>query len=479
MKEIGGYFELEKTIDSSFEYHLNAIHLNLGRNALVYLIKTKNIKKIYLPYFLCDSVENALSNLDVIISKYHIDSEFKPVFSKNLGKNEYLYVVNYYGFLSNQQLLNLKRQYKNIIVDNTHAFFRKPVKEVDTIYTCRKYFGVPDGAYLYSSSKFTNIDCDTSKDRFSHLLGRRNGKASDHYGEFKKLEELFNELPLKYMSPETKELMTSINYKDCLEKRNSNYKFLAKELKHLNILSPKTIDGAFCYPLLLKNGAFIRTSLAKKGIYIPKLWPNLKDLNEFEQNCVNNILPLPCDQRYNTHDMEKVANEIKKFYSTRVRELSINDLKIINKWHNNKKLFSYLVGNFYGPSLEEAKNWIDKYLRHQDKTFRGIVSTEKGKDLGIVYLIYNGKNTAEVGIFVAEKKRRNQGYGKSMLNWLLNFGFSVLKFNKIELYVLSKNKNAKKLYSSFGFIHDKRHDMTTIKNKKKVKVTYMYLERPN
>ena len=56
MKEIGGYFELESDyIDNS--YHKKAIALNTATNGLIYLIKSKNIKKIYLPYYLCDCLE--------------------------------------------------------------------------------------------------------------------------------------------------------------------------------------------------------------------------------------------------------------------------------------------------------------------------------------------------------------------------------------------------------------------------------------
>ena len=44
MKEVGGYFGLEKLIDKP--YHKKMIELNTGRNALIYLIKAKKIKKL-------------------------------------------------------------------------------------------------------------------------------------------------------------------------------------------------------------------------------------------------------------------------------------------------------------------------------------------------------------------------------------------------------------------------------------------------
>lgn len=313
MKEIGGFFELENTCPHSEEYHKSGIHLNLGRNALVYLVKAKKIRKIYLPFYLCDSVENAIKNLGVIIEKYHVNSSFQPIFEKELQKDEYLYIVNYFGFFSNDEILTLKNKYSNIIIDNTHAYFQKPNKNTDTLYTCRKFFGVPDGAYLYTSSTSKlKLEDDCSSDRFVHLLGRKNETASKYYSEYVKAEGKLNSLKLKSMSKETKTLLSSIDYDSIISKRNINFDFLDKNLKELNLLKVKKINGAFCYPLLIKHGYILRKKLQEKAIYIPTLWPNLNNLNEFEEICVKNLLPLPCDQRYSISDMEIIIKELKK-----------------------------------------------------------------------------------------------------------------------------------------------------------------------
>ena len=54
MKEIGGYIELDKY--SLPMLHEGAVALNCGRNCLAYIIRSRNIKAIDLPYLLCDSV---------------------------------------------------------------------------------------------------------------------------------------------------------------------------------------------------------------------------------------------------------------------------------------------------------------------------------------------------------------------------------------------------------------------------------------
>ena len=56
MKEIGGYIELDTYTGAML--HEKAIALNCGRGALEYLCEAKMIRKLYLPYFLCDSVPN-------------------------------------------------------------------------------------------------------------------------------------------------------------------------------------------------------------------------------------------------------------------------------------------------------------------------------------------------------------------------------------------------------------------------------------
>ena len=54
IKEIGGYLEFEKF--NGKEYYSRLLAVNNARNALLYLLRVRKIKKIYIPYFLCDSV---------------------------------------------------------------------------------------------------------------------------------------------------------------------------------------------------------------------------------------------------------------------------------------------------------------------------------------------------------------------------------------------------------------------------------------
>ena len=314
MKEIGGYLEFEQLISNP--YYKNVVQLNTGRNALIYLIKAKNIKKIYLPYFMCNSISLILRKYSIEYEYYHINKEFLPIIDEKAKDNEYIYIVNYYGQISNKKVLMVKEQYNSVILDNTQAFFQKPIKDIDTIYSCRKYFGLPDGAYLSTGVVFNEkLEEDQSASRMKHILGRFERQASEYYSEFKKNEDPFRELPIKKMSKLTENILGAIDYQRIIELRNRNFKILNDNLKPTNILDIKTPFGAFAYPYYVENGIETRKRLAEKKIYIPTLWPNvLKDNSEtsIEFDYAANILPLPCDQRYGVKEMEYIINNLKE-----------------------------------------------------------------------------------------------------------------------------------------------------------------------
>lgn len=314
MKEIGGYFELEELI--SEEYYPNLIGLNNGRNALLYLVKAKKIRKIYLPFYLCDSISNMCKKNNIEYELYNIDSKFMPLLSKDINFDEYIYIVNYFGQLKDCVIMDLKQKYKNIIVDNTQSFFQQPLKNIDTIYSCRKFFGVPDGSYLYTTKIIEeNIDIDVSKDRMVHILGRYECDASTYYNDFKNNDINFKEEKLKYMSKLTHNILGAIDYDKVIQKRNENFNFLHENLKFRNMLEIDIPNAPFTYPFYVDNGVDIRKKLAEKKIYIPTLWPNvIRDMTSecLEYKYATNILPIPCDQRYNISDLSRLVEELDK-----------------------------------------------------------------------------------------------------------------------------------------------------------------------
>lgn len=311
MNEIGGYLELD-TYGLPM-YHNSAIALNCGRNCLAYLIETKKIKKIYLPYLLCNSVKEVCKKYNIEINYYHIKADFTPE-ELDLKEDEWLYVVNYYGQIKRLFLEKMINKYKRVIVDQAQAYFEDPIENGHTLYTCRKFFGVPDGAFLYTDSILKRtLPIDVSNKRMKFLLGRFEESASKYYSEYVANNEFFVNEPIKLMSKLTKNLLHGIDYERVKEKRTMNSAYLHKYLGDVNQLDVSVVDGMFMYPLLIKNADAIRNKLIQDTIYIPLLWPNvLKDTNEksLEYRYAKDILPLPCDQRYSSDEMKWLVRKV-------------------------------------------------------------------------------------------------------------------------------------------------------------------------
>lgn len=311
LKEIGGYFGLENY--SGNEYHKKAVGVNSGRNALLYLIKAHKIEKLYIPHYLCDTVYKLCEREGVPYEFYNVNPNFTPAFNGALQKSEWLYIVNYYGQISNKQIKGYKAKYKNIIFDNVQAFFQKPVKGIDTVYSCRKFFGVPDGGYVYSTKPLKEaLETDFSRGRMTHILGRCEVDASSFYSDFAKNDESFYDEKLKLMSPITKTLLKGVDYSFVCRKRESNYKYLQSKLGKNNGLKLGCPKGPYCYPFYSANAAEIRKVLIENKIYVPTLWGNVCDTEDLiGKDYSKNILPIPCDQRYGIEDMERIVKEIK------------------------------------------------------------------------------------------------------------------------------------------------------------------------
>ena len=314
MKEIGGYFELE--LPRGKEYHNETIKLNSARNALLYILKVYHPAKVYIPAYICNSIIEPFIKINIKYEFYNIDSNFEMTQNIALLDNEKILYVNYFA-LKSRYITKLVEKYDDsLIVDNTQAFFEMPIKEIDTLYSPRKFFGVSDGGYLYSKNKKNmNLDRDDSYAHTTQLLGRIDKDAISFYTDYQKAESTLVNRELRLMSNLTQRILSSIDYKWVEEKRKVNFYFLHQALKNTNLIE---IDDdlafvPFVYPYMT-NDKKLRQKLIENKIYIAKYWDEVldrKETTDTEKAFVNKLIPLPIDQRYDLEDMKKVLKNLR------------------------------------------------------------------------------------------------------------------------------------------------------------------------
>jgi len=315
MKEIGGYLEFERFYGK--EYHDGLFRFDSVRSALMFVVERRGYRKLYLPLYLCGCIMELLAAYSIKYDFYAIDEQFHPVFDKKLNEDECLFLVNYFGQFSNDEIQEYHCRYHNLFVDSTQAFFQKPAPGVDTAYSCRKYFGVSDGAYLSmdtrASSEYERLPVDDATEKMRYIMGRFETSGNRYYSAFAENEKINRGQPVKRMSRLIQNILKGIDYQRVIDTRRQNMRYLAETLNEKNQLHIKHDAGLFFYPLLVENGNALKRKLIERKIYVPTLWPNvLEDTrpDTWEHYCADNIVFLPVDQRYDREDMEYMVRQV-------------------------------------------------------------------------------------------------------------------------------------------------------------------------
>lgn len=313
MDSIGGYFSLE--LPQREEYHKHALRLNTGRNCLEYVLQTRGYKKVYVPYYTCEAVMEPINKLGIPYEYYHIDIHLEIRDHFTLKADEAMLYTNYYGLKQRYVEQLAEKVGTRLIVDNTQAFYAKPLPGIDTFYTCRKFFGVADGAYLYCDAELDEeIEQDYSYDRMTHLLKRIDLSAEEGYADFRRVDDGLDNQPIREMSKLTQRMMLSIDYEAAAKRRRENYLMIHEALGGVNNLELPLAEDAvpMVYPYLAPVKR-LREKLIENKVFVARYWPNVLDWtskDDIEYLLAYQMQPLPVDQRYGKDDINRIIHII-------------------------------------------------------------------------------------------------------------------------------------------------------------------------
>jgi len=325
MREIGGYRELDLVKGNEFYSNTkNVARLNSGRAGILYALRLLGCKRILIPYYQCSTVEEILVHNGINVTYYHIDEKFRPILPDRIDNDEAILIVNYFGLLPKDNVLDIITRYEKVIIDNTQAFFCEPIQNAYSVYSPRKFFGVPDGAYVIGENAEHYVDHyeqDVSSDSCLHLLKRIESGGNANYGLYLENEARISQSGIKKMSILTHALLDNIDYEKCAEIRKRNYLFAKKLFEDINVLPQEVFEDSdsevlpMAYPLVVVNDE-LRGYLKEMSIYVGQLWKyvlNLEDANYTEKLYSKYLLPIPLDHRYGYKDIELISSIIRKF----------------------------------------------------------------------------------------------------------------------------------------------------------------------
>lgn len=277
---------------------MDIIKLNLARNCLKYICKTYRINKIFLPYYTCPVVWNAVREENCEVNFYHIGRDFLP--TEEFTKDSFILYTNYFGINSDNCKL-LAKKYPNLIIDNSQGFFAEPLG-LASFNSLRKFFNVQNGAYLFTS-KILEQEFQTDEIELTPISMQKN------YEKFLK-NELFldSQKDIKIISPKVEQEMENIDLEKEKRKRIELFKQYAQVFDEYNNIPTTLKDGKipYCYPFS-PNNEKIKQKLWAKNLTLLQLWKNFPK-SFIESEILNDTIAFPLDDAEYAEKIIEIIN---------------------------------------------------------------------------------------------------------------------------------------------------------------------------
>jgi len=140
----------------------------------------------------------------------------------------------------------------------------------------------------------------------------------------------------------------------------------------------------------------------------------------------------------------------------RLRAVERSDLPKFHDWLNDPQVTEGL--SIYLPlSMMDEEKWFDKAMQAEPEQrplaieIREDQAWQQVGNASLFNLEWTSR-CAELGIFIGDKSRWDQGYGTEALELILQHGFNTLNLNRIYLRVYATNPRAKRSYEKAGFV---------------------------
>ena len=239
------------------------IKLNLARNCLRYIIKAYGIKEIYIPYYSCPVLWQAARQEGCYVKFYRVNEKFEP--DMDFSSDAYILYINYFGVCSNiAKTLALK--YKNLIVDNTHAYYSEAIG-LASFNSLRKFFKIQNGAYLCINKKLD----EKFKTDTINLIPVLFHEA---YSKFVQNELFLNdEKEIKLISKFVEKQIETMDFNLDINQRKKLFLEYKNNFDKYNMIDTNLSENdiPYCYPLKTENEEFL-TKLSEFNLL--KLWDN-------------------------------------------------------------------------------------------------------------------------------------------------------------------------------------------------------------
>lgn len=355
MKDIGSIFPI---YDEQLEFAQKpfCLHSSYDRQLLyslcreaLYDIAAKHSqcsKKVLLPAYTCQTVIDPFQQLGWNITFYPINKDLTIdtqalLTIANQRKPDIVLAHPYYGMdfnaVEKDALKSLKESGAIIIVDNTQCIFSEERLSFVDYYvgSYRKWFCCPDGAFLEDYSK-GNTSWSANYDENAEFVHKQTDAMFLRGEYFNNSNESIKQISIRLnkdavkgisgvikphaMAAFSKAMLAMEDIEFNKSQRMANYGMLFEGLKKSGRCAlaceylTRVTNAPLYFPIYVEDRPETQKQLAQQHIYAPVLWPvNTREIliNKTVEFMFDHLLAIPCDQRYDEKDMEKIIRVFK------------------------------------------------------------------------------------------------------------------------------------------------------------------------
>lgn len=353
-KEIGSIFplsdsDLRQAKASLLELPEERLYYSLCREALYDIAKSLMVSNgtVLIPAYTCQTVITPFEEAGWRCEYYSIHKNLRInteslIDSENKYNPSIIVVHPYYGMdFSDAEvstLTKLKEEGIEIVLDLTQCIFS--LKQYSfasfVVASYRKWMPVPDGGYLinhcnrvsisqplHENAEFTEREVAAmylrgqyfgNGEQRTKAISIRLSKAADHIAESNIAPHRMSQVAYYFLQRE--------NMVNNQKKRFENYAFLDNNIRETERVSKVCKDtnevtsAPLYFTIYVEDRSALQCLLAQNAIYAPVLWPVEDErvlIDDHVKYIFSHLLAIPCDQRYDENDMQRVAEIINNY----------------------------------------------------------------------------------------------------------------------------------------------------------------------
>lgn len=333
-------FEDEDT-NSHYIKSKSAYRFRSGRDALKAVARqySKTHNTVLLPVLCCESMVTPFSVNGYEVAFYRLKENLtadEDDLKSKMSDTTLLVYMSYFGTEPfGADFLDALRQSfpeAKFVEDRTHTpLCNNDEFSADVIViSIRKWLAIADGGLVFSKDEFKDkyaVDYRFTKLRKAAMemksaflqSGDKKLKA-----EFRSLlaeaGELLDASAEPYaMTEASAEQLLKTDFNSIYEQRIKNVQILKEGLQsladcgRLNFITTAPEKSTLYFPVLIKNREVVQKALAEKSVFCPVIWPipgQAENICANSEYVAENMLAIPCDQRYEQSDMLRIVEII-------------------------------------------------------------------------------------------------------------------------------------------------------------------------